>query len=123
MKFKSASSNPRVTSSNHKITSSNPRVTSSILRVTSENPRVTSLNPRDTSSDPRIIKSMKTQVNSLKSSPFPKIISPKLFDSLWDNSVSGDDLFFYVSCTPWLWLHLEGEWVNINFDRIDQNSP
>ena len=34
----------------------------------------------------RIIKSMKTQVNSLKSSSFPKIISPKLFGNSWDNS-------------------------------------
>ena len=33
----------------------------------------------------RIIKSMKTQVNSLKSSSFPKIISPKLFGNSWGN--------------------------------------
>ena len=65
LKFKSASSNPRVMSSNPRVTSSNPWVRSSNLRVTS--------------SGPRIIKSMKTQVNSLKISSFPKIINPKLF--------------------------------------------
>ena len=65
LKFKSTSPNRRVTSSNPWVTSSNPWVTSSNLRVTSSNPR--------------IIKSMKTQVNSLKISSFPKIINPKLF--------------------------------------------
>ena len=30
-----------------------------------------------------IIKLMKTQVSSFKSSSFPKIISPKLFDNSW----------------------------------------
>ena len=58
LKSKSASSNPR-------IAISNPWITSSNLRVTSSNPR--------------IIKSMKTRVNSLKISSFPKIINPKLF--------------------------------------------
>ena len=33
----------------------------------------------------RFIKSMKTQVNSLKSSSFPKIRSPKVFGNLWGN--------------------------------------
>ena len=65
LKFKSTSSNPRVTSLHPRVTSSNPWVRSSNLRVTSSNPR--------------IIKSMKTQVNSLKISSFPKIINPKLF--------------------------------------------
>ena len=65
LKFKSGSSNPGVTSSNPRVTSSNPQVTSSNLQVTSLNPR--------------IIKSMKTQVSSLKSSSFPKIINLKLF--------------------------------------------
>ena len=102
MKFKSASSNPRVTSSN---------------------PRVTSSNPWVTSSNPRIIKSMKTKVNSLKSSSFPKIISPKLFGNSWGNSFSGNNLLFYVSTTPWLRLQQEAEWVNINFERRDLNSP
>ena len=72
LKSKSASSNPRVTSSNPWVTSSNPWLTSS-------NPWVTSSNLRVTSSNPRIIKSMKTRVNSLKISSFPKIINPKLF--------------------------------------------
>ena len=60
LKFKSASSNLRATSSNPRVTSSHPWVASSNLRVTSSNPR--------------IIKLMKTQVNSLKISSFPKII-------------------------------------------------
>ena len=58
LKFESASSNPRVTNSS---------------------PWVTSSNLPGTSSDQRIIKWMKTQVNSLKISSFPKIINPKLF--------------------------------------------
>ena len=33
----------------------------------------------------RIIKSIKTQVNNLKSSSFPSIISPKLFGNSWRN--------------------------------------
>ena len=66
-------------SPNPRVTSSNPRVMSSNLRVTSSNPRVTSSNPRVTSSDPGNIKSMKTQVNSLKSFSFSKIMSPKSF--------------------------------------------
>ena len=85
MKFKSASSDPRVTSiytrlmssnprirslnpqvrsSNSRVTSSDPRLTSSNSRVTSSDQWVTSSNPRVTSS--RIIKSMKTQVNDLR---------------------------------------------------------
>ena len=47
IQFKSASSNPRVTSLN-------PPVTSSSLRVTSSNPRVTSSNLQVTSSKPRV---------------------------------------------------------------------
>ena len=50
--------------------------------VTSSNSQVT----RFKSTSLIIIKSMKTQVISLKSSSFPKIISPKLFDNSWDNS-------------------------------------
>ena len=70
LKFKSASSNPRVMSSNPRVTSSNPWVRSSNLRVTSSNPR--------------IIKSMKTQANILKVSSFPKIINP-MFWAGWGN--------------------------------------
>ena len=79
MKFKSVSSNPRLTSSNPRVTSSNPWAKSS-------NSRVTSLITRFTSSNPRIIKSIKIQVNSLKSSSFPKILRPKLFGNSWGNS-------------------------------------
>ena len=50
--------------------------------VTSSNSQVT----RFKSTSLIIIKSMKTQVISLKSSSFPKIISPKLFDNSWGNS-------------------------------------
>ena len=38
-------------------------------------------------------------------------------------SVSGDNVLFYVSTTPWLRLQHEAEWVNINFERRDLNSP
>ena len=53
--------------------------------VASSKLRVTNLNLRVTSSNARIIKAMKAQVNSLKSSWFPEIISPKLFSNLWGN--------------------------------------
>ena len=103
--------------------SSDLGVTSSNPRVTCSNPQVASSNPWVTSSNPRIIKSIKTQVISLKSSSFPKIISPKLLGSLWGNSVSGDNLLFYISTTPCLWLQQEAKWVNIiNFERRDLNS-
>ena len=53
----------------------------------------------------RIIKSMKTEVNSLKSSSFSKIISPKLFGKSYVvRSLSGDNFLLYVSTTPWLRL-------------------
>ena len=38
-------------------------------------------------------------------------------------SVSGDYLLFYVSTTPWLQLQQEAEWLNINFERRNLNSP
>ena len=113
LKFKSASSNPRATSWNPLVTSPNPQFTSS-------NPQITNSKPRFTSSNSRIIKSMKIQVNSFKISSFPKIISLKLFGNSWGNSVSGDNLLFYVSTTQWLRLQQEVEWVNINFERRDQ---
>ena len=65
-------------------------------------PRVTSLNPPATSSNPRIIKSMNTQVSSLKSFPFLKVISPKLFGNLWGNS------YVIVSCFTFPRLHSYG---------------
>ena len=100
MKFKSASSTPRVTSSNPRVTSSNPRVTSLNPRVTSSNPRVmssnppatssnpqvTTSNPQVTSSNPRMIKSIKAQVNSFISSLFPKTLWLKLFNNWWGSS-------------------------------------
>ena len=125
MKYKIVSSNPQVTISNPQVTSSNSRVTSLNPRITSANPQVTSSNSLVTSSDPRIIKSMKTQANNLNnSSSFPKIISPtKLLSNSWGSSVSGDNLLFYISTTPWLRLQQEAEWVNINFETRDLNSP
>ena len=112
MKFKSASSNPRVMSSYSRVTSSNPRVTSS--------------NPQITSSDSRNIKSMKIQVNSLKSLPFSQIISPKLFGNPWGNSYV--QFLVIISCFAFpllrgYALQQEAEWVNINFGRRDLNSP
>ena len=81
MKFKSASSNPRVTSLNPRVASLNPRVTSS-------NPRVqesfTSYSLIITSKS-WLVQEFKSQLNSLKSSSFPKTISPKLLDNLWGN--------------------------------------
>ena len=68
------------------------------------------------------MKSIKTQVNSLKISLFPKILSPKLFGNSFQFNF-GDDLLFYVSTTPWLPLQQEAEWVNINFKRGNLNSP
>ena len=89
------------------------------FKSASSNPRVTNSNPRVTSSNSRIIKSMKTQVNSLINSSFTKIISPALFDNSWNNSVSGNNFLFYVSATLWLRLQQEAEWVNIHFERRD----
>ena len=86
MNFKSASSNPRVTSSNPWVTSSNPWVTSSNLRVTSLNPR--------------IIKSIKTQVNSLKMSSFPKKINSKLFGWVKNINFERSDLYFLQKSHP-----------------------
>ena len=48
LKFKSASSNSRVTSLNQQVTSSSPQVTSQNLWVKSSDPRVTSSNLRVT---------------------------------------------------------------------------
>ena len=61
---------------------------------------------------------MKTQENSLKSSLFPNIISPKLFGNSRGNSY----VLFYVSTTPGLRLQQKAEWVNIKFERKDLNS-
>ena len=69
-----------------------------------------------------IMKSIKTQVNSLKISLFPKILSPKLLGNSFQFN-SGDDLLFYVSTTPRLRLQQEAEWVNINSERRNINSP
>ena len=55
------------------------------------------------SSNPRIIKSMKTQVNSLKSPSFLKIVNPELFVNLWGNS---HVLFLVIiSCFAFPTLH------------------
>ena len=129
MKFKGASSNarvrssnPRVASSNPQVMSSNPRVTSSNSWVTSCNSLVTSSNPRVTSSDTRLNKSIKNQVNNLKSSSFPKILSPKLLVRQL-GLLSGDNLLFYAFTTSLLRLQEEAVWVNINFERRNLDSP
>ena len=57
----------------------------------------------------RIIKSMKTQVNSLKSSSFPKIISPKLFGNSWGNLYV--QFLVIISCFTFPLLHGYG-WVS-----------
>ena len=65
----------------------------------------------------RIIKSMKTQVNSLKSSSFHKIVSPKLFSNSWGNLY----IQFFVLRFHYSMAMIES--VNINFERRDLNSP
>ena len=63
---------------------------------------------------------MKTQVNSLKISSFPKILNLKSFGNLWlVRLVSGDNFVFYFSTISWLRLQQETMWVNINFERRD----
>ena len=57
----------------------------------------------------RIIKSMKTQVNSLKSSSFPKMISSKLFGNSWDNLYV--QFLVIISCFTFPLLHGYG-WVS-----------
>ena len=87
------------------------RVTSCELRVTSYEFKAqkhelkfksASSNPGVASSNPLVIKSMKTQGNSLKSSSFPKIMSPKLLGNSWGNSyvqLFDGNLLFYISTT------------------------
>ena len=78
-KFKSTSYEFKSTSSEFKFTNYEFKSTSYEFTSTSSEFKSTSYEFKFTNS--RIIKSMKTQVNSLKSSLFPKIISPKLFGS------------------------------------------
>ena len=99
------------------------RVTSYVLRVQSLKARVESLKVRVEiqkcefkstsyefkSTSSRIIKSMKTQVNSLKSSSFPKIISPKLFSNSWGNLYV--QFLVIISCFTFPLLHGYG-WVS-----------
>ena len=80
------------------------RVTSCELRVTSYEFKAQKheLKFKSASSNPLVIKSMKTQGNSLKSSSFPKIISPKLLGNSWGNSyvqLFDGNLLFYISTT------------------------
>ena len=134
--------NPRVTSSNSRVTSSNPRVTSTDFTIyefkskcyqfkstsckfksTSYEFKSTSYEFKSTTS--RIIKSMKTHVNSLKSSSFPKIISPELLGKFVRQSVrsvSSNNLLFYFSTTPWIKLQQEAEW-DLNFPQKSHLSP
>ena len=111
--------NPRVTSSNPGVTSSNPRFTSSKPGATSSNLRVTSFKPTSHEFKSANYYINETQRNSLKSSLFPTVISPKLFGNSWGNSY----VQLYVPTTPWLRLQQEADWVKINFERRDLNSP
>ena len=91
------------------------RVTSYKLRVESLKARVESLKPRVEIQkcefksmsyefeSTRIIKSMKTQVNRLKSSSFPKIISPKLLGNSWGNLYV--QFLVIISCFTFPLLH------------------
>ena len=85
MKFKSASSNSQATSWIHELRVNS---TSYEFEFTSYEINSTSYEFQSTSYEfefMRIIKSIKTQINSFKSSLFFKIISPKIFDNLWGN--------------------------------------
>ena len=93
----------RVTSYELRDTSYELRVKSLKFKSASWNPRVTSSNLQVTSSNPRIIKSMKTQVSSLKSSSFLKIVSPKLFGNSWGNSYV--QFLVIISCFTFPPLH------------------
>ena len=72
---------------------------------------------------------MKTQVNNLVISSFPKILSLKSFGNfVWQfvrqfvRSVFGDNFLFYFFIISWLRLQQEIKWVNINFDKKDLTS-
>ena len=72
---------------------------------------------------------MKTQVNNLIISSFPKILSLKSFGNfVWQfvrqfvRSVFGDNFLFYFFIISWLRLQQEIKWVNINFDKRDLTS-
>ena len=135
MKFESASSDPRVTSSNS-------RVTSSTLRVTSSNLRVTSLNYELRLQIQKLrvqIHELRVQIhkfknylvnenfnlNGLKMSSFPKILSLKSLSNSWGNSYVQFLVIiwcFYFSTISWLRVQQETKWVNINFERRDLTS-
>ena len=69
------------------------------------------------STSSRIIQSVKTQVNSLKISSFPKILSHQSLSTWWGNSsVSGDNLVFFFPTTSWLQIQQETMWVNNNLN-------
>ena len=99
-KFKSKSSSCEFKSTRYELKSTRYE-----LKSTSYKFKSTGLEFKSTSSssNPRIIKSMKTQVNSLKSSSFLKIVSPELFVNLWGNSYV---LFLVIiSCFTFPTLH------------------
>ena len=122
--FKSTSYKFKPTSYKLKSTSSEFKYRICEFKSTIYEFKSTSYDFKSTSS--RIIKSMKTQVNSLEGSLFPKIINPKLFCNSWGNSYVR--FLVIISCftiltAPWLRLQQEAEWVNFNFERRHLNSP
>ena len=134
--------NPRVTSSNPRVTSTDFTIyefkskcykfkstcckfksTSYEFKSASYEFKFISYEFKSTTS--RIIKSMKTHVNSLKSSSFHKIISPKLLGKFVRQrvrSVSRNNLLFYFSTTPWIKLQQEAEW-DLNFPQKSHLYP
>ena len=83
LEFKSASSNPRVTSLNSRVASSNPRVTSSNPWVMSSNLRVTSSNPQVTSSN-QWVRRLKTTNCKIKTTNWDiKIMSGLIKSTSW----------------------------------------
>ena len=68
---------------------------------------------------------MKTQVNSLKISLFPKILTLKLFGKSWGKS--SVQFLVIISCFTFPLFYnygfsMETVWVNINFERRDLHS-
>ena len=129
MKFKSVTSNPRVTSSNLRVMSTSLRpessnlwATISDLWATSSNPQVTSLNTRVTSSNPRFQESF-NQWKLMNNCNFPYFLRSK-FDMSRGKSVSGsnDNIVFYFSTRYFYDYGFSTMWVNINFKIRDLHS-
>ena len=115
--FESMSYEFKSTSYEFKSTSYEFKFTSYELKSTSYEFESTSYVFESTSSG--IIKSMKTQVNSYKSSSFPKNISPKLFGNSWSDLYV--QFLVIIFCLTFPQLHGYGQVSKL--ERRDLNSP